>query len=88
MLTLEPTFSMPKFYETQDVVYIGETKVDRPHGKGLCYYKNSEKIIFGDFKNGQLEGTGELYFVSGDYYLGEFKQDKKEGRGLYKWTGK
>ena len=31
---------------------------------------------------------GELYFASGDYYMGEFKFDKKDGRGLYQWTGK
>jgi hypothetical protein len=62
--------------------------MDKPHGKGLCYYKNSEKIIFGDYKNGQLEGMGELYFMNGDFYTGEFRCDKKEGRGLYKWTGK
>lgn len=67
---------------------MGETKVERPHGKGVCFFKNSHKIIYGDFKNGQLEGHGELYFSSGDYYLGEFKFDKKEGRGLYRWTGK
>ena len=47
ILSMEPKFNTPKFYENQDIIYIGETKIDRPHGKGLCYYKNSQKIIFG-----------------------------------------
>lgn len=47
VLAVEPTFNMPKYYENQEIVYIGETKIDRPHGKGFCYYKNSQKIIYG-----------------------------------------
>jgi hypothetical protein len=74
---MDPTFNNPKFYENAEIVYLGETKVDRPHGKGLCFFKNTHKIIYGEFKNGQLEGQGELYFSTGDYYLGEFKFDKK-----------
>lgn len=58
VLAMEPKFNAPKFYENQDMIFIGETKIDRPHGKGLCYYKNSQKIIYGEFKNGQLEGMG------------------------------
>ena len=29
-----------------------------------------------------------MYFATGDYYVGDFRFDKKEGRGLYRWTGK
>lgn len=30
----------------------------------------------------------ELYYPTGDYYLGQFKSDKKNGRGVYRWNGK
>lgn len=54
VLAMEPTFNAPKYFENQEIVYIGETKIDRPHGKGLCFFKNTHKIIYGDFHNGQL----------------------------------
>ena len=30
-----------------------------------------------------MEGQGRLIFVSGDYYEGEFKENKRNGRGKY-----
>lgn len=54
VLGLDPTFNNPKFYENQEIIYLGETKVDRPHGKGICFFKNTHKIIYGQFVNGQL----------------------------------
>lgn len=77
VLGLDPKFNNPKFYENAEIIYLGETKVDRPHGQGICFFKNTHKIISGQFVNGQLEGHGELYFATGDYYVGEFKFDKK-----------
>jgi hypothetical protein len=88
VLHMEPMFAEPNLLENVDMVYIGETKAERPHGTGVAYYKSSKKVIYGSFHNGHIEGRGELYFNSGDYYIGEFKADKKEGRGLYKWSGK
>ncbi len=54
VLSSQATFNSPKFFENPEIVYIGETKVDRPHGKGLCFFKNTHKIIYGQFHNGQL----------------------------------
>jgi hypothetical protein len=47
VLSSQPSFNSPKFFENPEIVYIGETKVDRPHGKGLCFFKNTHKIIYG-----------------------------------------
>lgn len=58
VLGMEPTFNTPKFFENGEIIYLGETKIDRPHGKGICFFKNTHKIIYGDFHNGQLEGQG------------------------------
>ena len=54
VLGVEPTFNSPRFFENGEIVYLGETKVDRPHGKGMCFFKNTHKIIYGEFNNGQL----------------------------------
>lgn len=67
---MEPMFVEPNIVENVDMVYIGETKGERPHGTGVAYYKSSKKVIYGSFHNGHIEGRGELYFNSGDYYLG------------------
>lgn len=88
VLSLEPTFNNPRFFENPEIVYLGEIKGARPHGRGLCYFRNTEKVIYGSFVAGQLEGQGELYFKTGDYYLGDFAKDKKDGRGVYHWTAK
>lgn len=65
---------------------MGEEKGGTPHGKGMCFFKEAQKIIYGNFKNGKVEGAGELYFLTGDYYIGEFKNNKKEGKGIYRWN--
>ena len=56
---------------------MGEYRAGSPHGKGICYYKDAQKIIFGRFDSGEVEGNGELYFLNGDYYIGDFKANKK-----------
>lgn len=77
VLHLSPQFCEPKLVENVDMIYIGEVKGDRPHGLGVAYYKNSQKVIYGSFHGGHIDGCGELYFNSGDYYIGDFKGDKK-----------
>ena len=34
-----------------------------------------------------MQGFGESYEANGDFYRGQFKLDKKEGRGIFEWTG-
>ncbi|HMW61267.1 MAG TPA: hypothetical protein PKA91_16550, partial [Leptospiraceae bacterium] len=38
----------------------------------------------GEFKNGQMEGKGEIFYKSGSRYVGQVKDGKKEGEG--EWT--
>ena len=49
---------------------MGESKDGEPHGKGMCYFKEADKIIFGNFNEGKAEGNCQLYFLNGDYFLG------------------
>jgi len=37
----------------------------------------------GNFQDGMWEGSGDLSFKNGDRYIGDFKKDKIEGRGIF-----
>ena len=37
------------------------------------------KVIF---INGKREGNGKYIFEDGEYYIGEFKNDKRNGKGI------
>lgn len=34
---------------------------------------------------GKMHGKGEYVFPNGNSYKGEFKNDKRDGYGIYKW---
>lgn len=70
VLNYEPTFHQPTLLQNNELVYIGESKDKRPHGKGICFYHSGDKIVYGDFQNGKVDGMAELYYGTGDYYLG------------------
>ena len=36
----------------------------------------------GNFVNGKLEGTGKFIWPNGNYYIGQFKNGKKNGKGI------
>ncbi|MEA2050121.1 MAG: hypothetical protein U9O56_05270 [Campylobacterota bacterium] len=43
-------------------------------------------MYFGDYKNGQREGHGIMYWAkSGDIYIGEFKNGYRDGMGTYRF---
>ena len=44
--------------------------------------KDDEEYI-GKIKNGKYNGEGEIKYKSGDMYKGEWKDGKKEGKGIY-----
>ena len=49
---------------------------------GIQINPNGSKYV-GMFKNGMYEGRGRLIFRKGDYYEGEFKDNKANGFGKY-----
>ncbi len=51
--------------------------------KGLIIDSNNKKRYFGEFKNDQREGHGEVYFENNEKYIGEFKNNVREGKGKY-----
>ena len=43
----------------------------------------------GNFINGKKEGDGKYFFKDGNYYIGKFKDDQQNGKGiLYNKNGK
>lgn len=52
-------------------------------GKGILYYKDGTIKYEGDFIEGKFEGTGKYTFESGNYYIGEWSDNKMNGIGKY-----
>ena len=55
---------------------------DNMHGKGKLYYKNLTIKYEGDFANGKREGKGKYITKDGEYYIGEWLNDLKHGKGI------
>jgi uncharacterized protein (TIGR02145 family) len=84
-------------YSNNCAAYIGNWYSDNKSGKGTCYDKNGNVIYYGDFSNDKPTGT---YPSTGDYseykfqtlswddgatYVGETKNGKRHGYGMYVW---
>ena len=83
--------------------YEGEWKNGKKNGKGKLYYKNSDLLYDGDFLDDKFEGNGKYnnknnhdkfdegkrYYENGGYYIGEFVNGLRHGKGiLYNSEGK
>lgn len=56
---------------------------------GLGEYKwNTGARFKGEFVNGERCGHGiwQSADINGDFYEGEYKEDKKDGYGVYRWS--
>ena len=51
------------------------------HGKGIIYYKNGNIKYECDFINGKFEGNGKRIFKNGEYYIGQWKNGLRHGKG-------
>ncbi len=79
------------------VYYVGNYVNGNKSGKGTCYDEYGNLIYYGDFVNDEPVDdypTTENYsaytfgyeeYDSGDIYLGEYKNGKRHGRGIYIW---
>ena len=52
--------------------------------KNLKYDKKQydKDIYYGEFKNGKREGYGKYIWENGEYYIGQWLNDKKHGKGI------
>ena len=68
--------------------YIGEIKNDLPHGKGSYHWYNGVTYV-GSWKKGKKHGKGvdslpyDKVNDCSEKYVGEFKNDKRNGRGTF-----
>ena len=81
-----------------DYYYIGQFIEGKMYGKGTIYFKNGNIKYIGEFINDKKEGIGKYFFgdkeyymiennkkfylLSGDYYVGHYKNDKWNGKGI------
>ena len=49
--------------------------------------ENDKFLYVGEIREGKKEGYGECFYKNGDYYKGEWVNDKKEGKGLLYFHG-
>lgn len=63
--------------------YYGYFKDNTFEGEGMIEYNNNTlfKEYKGGFKKGKKEGYGKEIYINGEYYLGYFKNDLKNGNG-------
>ena len=64
--------------ETISGTYEGECKKGLAHGKGLAKGKDTYE---GSFKKGLPHGDGKYTWENGDYFVGSWKNGKKNGKG-------
>jgi hypothetical protein len=77
-------------YRSGDI-YEGQFLNGQRNGKGEyllilgIYTGVDKKVVIGDWKDNMLHGEGKNFWPDGDKYEGEFKNDQKEGYGIYEW---
>jgi hypothetical protein len=64
------------------LVYTGEMKSGRRHGRGIALYRSGSKYS-GQWSENLKEGKGEYWYANGDYYAGAFHNDLMHGSGRY-----
>lgn len=64
-------------------VYLGEYVKGRKEGLGFYLFEKGG-YYYGFFKNNEKTEMGALYYSNyNSYYLGEFKLDERNGRGMH-----
>jgi hypothetical protein len=66
--------------------YQGDWKDNLQHGRGLMTYWDGSRYN-GEWRMGQRHGEGEMNWIDGEryggtYYKGDWRNDKREGKGL------
>lgn len=62
--------------------YAGHFRSGKPNGLGEDWIKKTGRMSWGIFKDGKLEGYGVRVWDEYHYYYGEFKNNKRHGKGV------
>ncbi|MBK8951359.1 MAG: hypothetical protein IPM85_02355 [Chitinophagaceae bacterium] len=65
-----------------DYIYSGEINNGKPYGKGLAIAVNGTVKIFGDFKNGLIEGNAFAFYNNGKIAIAKWKKGYANGPGV------
>ena len=81
----EPSEKLPPVKVEESPTSTSEPKIRYEYneisfGNGNIYHGDIKIINDKEFL---MDGKGILYYPSGDYYVGDFKEDKKEGFGMF-----
>lgn len=60
---------------------MGDFTNDKPHGHGMM--QHGEEFYIGDFENGCMQGDGLWKNKKGEKYVGNWKDNKAHGYGIY-----
>ena len=82
-----------KLVKPNNSYYVGEWLNNYEDGRGIIYAdmtsQNKNIIYEGYFKNGKPNGYGKCFYENGNYYIGEFLDGVRHGKGIiYYQNGK
>jgi len=60
-------------------------KGDCISGHGACVFPSGARYE-GDFKDGKINGLGVLYYENGDTYIGNWKNQVRQGKGRFRFV--
>ena len=63
-------------------IYLGSFKFNYNWGRGVYIFQTKKERYEGDFDEGRMEGKGNYRFSNGDIFTGDYRNDKREGKGV------
>ena len=63
-------------------IYLGSFKFNYNWGRGVYIFQTKRERYEGDFDEGRMEGKGNYVFSNGDIFTGDYRNDKREGKGV------
>lgn len=79
--SLDASSKIHKIYdEDGNLLYEGEMKDGKFHGRGTLYFNDGDKYI-GQFEKDVFHGQGTIYYTNGNIYEGQFQDGVQHGNG-------
>ena len=66
-------------------IYVGSFKFNYVWGRGVYIIQTKKERYEGEFDEGRMEGRGSYRFSNGDIFTGDYRGDKREGRGTLQY---
>ncbi len=66
-------------------LYKGEIVEAKRNGLGVMIYEQGTRLYEGQWRGDQRNGHGYERYKNDNTYLGDFQNNKPEGKGVYTW---